>query len=100
MTLRIDRNANTPTRTRRNWQRARGGLRAESVIFNEVPSGTINGVNVTFTLTHAPIVHKISVFKNGLMLRPTTDYTVSGKTITFAVAPAGGSNLLVNYLVS
>jgi len=67
-------------------------------IFNEVPSGTIDGANVTFTLANTPTTGTVQLFKNGLLLIPTTDYSVSGNTITFVVAPPGGSTLLCHYM--
>ncbi len=55
--------------------------------FNETLSGTINGVNDTFTLSTAPNADsKVMVFVNGqLMTRgASNDFTISGTTITFA----------------
>jgi hypothetical protein len=42
---------------------------------------TYSGSNV-FTLTQAPATNSEVVAQNGLVLRPTTDYTVSGTTLT------------------
>jgi hypothetical protein len=55
-------------------------------IFIETPAGTINGINPTFTLTHAPI-NFLEVIRNGLALfAGNGDFTISGTTITFATA--------------
>ena len=37
------------------------------------------------------------VFKNGLLLQPTTDYTVAGQTITLASAPVSGDLVTAIY---
>lgn len=56
------------------------------VVYSETPSGTINSSNVTFTVLHT-INTVFSFALNGQYLHPTTDYTTSGSTITFVVAP-------------
>jgi hypothetical protein len=66
----------------------------------EVPSGTINGSNVTFTLAFTPApVGSEMVFLNGLLQNAgvSNDYTISGATITFNTAPLTGNVLLVTY---
>lgn len=56
--------------------------------WSERPSGSMNGVNTTFTLASAPSPSAGLVLAlNGLVLRPGTDYTLSGATITMATAP-------------
>ena len=65
----------------------------------EVPSGTVNGSNVTFTLAFAPLENDaVTVHLNGLMLKPTTHYSISGSTITFVSAPAVGQDVVVYYI--
>ncbi len=66
-------------------------------VSGETPTGTINGSNATFTIAHTPVSGSVSVFLNGLMERPTTDWTISGSTITMIDIPQTGSNLLINY---
>jgi hypothetical protein len=73
-------------------------LLSTNFVFNEVPSGTINGVNTAFTLANTPTAGTVRVYKSGLRQVLTTDYSVSGTTITFVVAPAGGSTLIADYL--
>ena len=65
---------------------------------NEVPSGTINGTNVTFTILNTPI-GEIMLYLNGQYMTPgaSDDYTLSTTTITMAVAPVSGDKLRVNY---
>jgi hypothetical protein len=62
--------------------------------------GTPNGTQTTFTLTNAPSpATSLGVFKNGQLLQSGTgnDYTVSGSTITFTVAPLATDNLQASY---
>lgn len=65
---------------------------------NEVPAGTINGVNVTFTLAHTP-TGQIMLYLNGQYMTPGAgeDYTISGSTITMAAAPIVGDKIRTNY---
>lgn len=66
-------------------------------VTGETPAGTIDGTNTVFTLAHIPITATMTVYLNGLFEVFGTDYTVSGKQITFAVAPNPGSILSVSY---
>ena len=70
-----------------------------SFITRETPTGTINGVNTTFTLANTPIVNTEQIFLNGLLLEPGAgnDYTISGATITMLIVPATGDRLKANY---
>ena len=74
-----------------------------SFIFNETPSGTIDGTNVTFNLASSPLSGKLQVMLNGLVLRPGAgaDYTVSGAVITFesGAQPQSGDVLRATYVV-
>jgi len=65
----------------------------------EVPSGTINGSNVTFTLAHTPSpALSTSCFENGLnQIAGSADYTLSTATITYGTAPPTGTTLICNY---
>lgn len=74
------------------------GLGTSNFVFNETPSGTINGSNVTFTIANTPTSGTLVLTKNGLQQKPTTDYTISSGTITMVVAPATGALLLANYM--
>jgi hypothetical protein len=61
----------------------------------EIPSGTINGSNVTFTLQNAPDP-ALSLFfcRNGLVQLAGVDYSLSSNIITFTQAPLTGDSLL------
>jgi hypothetical protein len=66
--------------------------------YAEVPSGLVNGVNVTFTLAHTPTYEANVVIQlDGGTQYNGVDYTVSGDTITFSVAPATGSTIFAYY---
>ncbi len=50
----------------------------------QTPSGAINGVNTTFTLSQTPSPStSLYAYRNGLLLAPGVDYTLSGNVITF-----------------
>lgn len=57
-----------------------------------VDTMTGDGSATTLSLSATPIsVNNVLVFFNGVMQRPTTDFTLSGSTITFAAAPFNGA---------
>jgi hypothetical protein len=68
-------------------------------VTRETPTGTINGVNASFTLANTPIANTEAVFLNGLLQEPGAgnDYNISGATITMLNVPATGDRLRVNY---
>ncbi len=55
--------------------------------YSEVPAGVIDGNNVVFSLTHPPIPNSLVLQRNGVVLIPGLGYTLSGTTITYALAP-------------
>lgn len=64
----------------------------------EVPSGTVNGSNTTFTISFAPReLDALEVYVDGLRQRKTTDFTFSGTTITFVSAPVTDQYVYVEY---
>ena len=72
----------------------------------EVPKGTIDGRNPSFTLSFAPSPQvSLQLYRNGLLLALGVDYLLSGNTITFlagAIPQAGlngqpGDSLLAIY---
>lgn len=70
----------------------------DDVVVRETPSGALNGVNVTFVLFDLPVVGTEEVYLNGLLQDEggSDDYTISGATITFNVAPISTDKLLVS----
>ncbi|CAN2534469.1 hypothetical+protein [Methylocapsa aurea] len=69
------------------------------LIFNEVPAGTFDGVNKTFTLAHAPVGGGLLLFLDNAHLFTGVDYTLAGNVITMtqAGAPHDWSNLTAFY---
>ena len=67
------------------------------IVDAEVPSGTIDGSNKTFTIAHTPISGSLKLFLNGMLLKENDDYTLSGTTITMNYAPESGSNFIASY---
>ena len=63
-------------------------------------SGTDTGDGSTtgFTINSGRSVNDILVIVNGIILTPTTDYTISSTTLTFTVAPASGAQIDFRYL--
>ena len=59
-------------------------------------NATGDGSTVNFTLTNINNdVDSVMVFLNGVLQRPTTDYTVSGTTLTFGTAPVAADALTI-----
>lgn len=74
----------------------------------ETPTGTIDGTNKTFTLAFTPnggITLLLTPSGGNITLQQVGsvntqtpyDYTISGNTITFVVAPPSGTSLFANY---
>ncbi len=66
-------------------------------VVGEAPTGTIDGVNKEFTIANTPIANTFKLYFNGLRQKETSDFTLSGTTITFVEAPMEGTNILVDY---
>jgi hypothetical protein len=59
-------------------------------------NATGDGSTVAFTLTNINNdVDSVMVFLNGVLQRPTTDYTVSGTTLTFGTAPVNADAITI-----
>ena len=60
---------------------------------------TVASGNSTFTLTEAPLnAQSIMVYVNGVYQKPTTNYTVSGTTLTFTGALVSSDEIDVHHL--
>ena len=59
---------------------------------------TGDGSTVAFTVTDGITVNNTMVFLNGVFQRPTTDYTVSGTTLTFGSAPVAAEVIIIKEL--
>lgn len=75
------------------------GLSHNNFVDKEIPSGSINGSNTTYTLANTPISGSEHVYVNGLLMESGAgnDYTISGATITMLSALATGEKLRVSY---
>lgn len=61
-------------------------------------TATGDGSTVGFTVTDGVTVNTVLVTENGILQTPTTDYTVSGTTLTFTTAPASGVAIQIREL--
>ena len=59
---------------------------------------TGNGIANTYAVTSGSTVSSVLVSENGLVQTPTTDYTISGSTLTFVNAPGSGIQIQVREL--
>lgn len=61
-------------------------------------SYTGDGSTTNFTVSSGTNVFSVLVFLDGLCQMPTTDYTISGSTITFIPAPLAGMSIQIREL--
>jgi hypothetical protein len=61
-------------------------------------TATGDGSDTTFTINSGRSVNDVLVIVNGAILIPTTDYTISGTTLTFLTAPAADAEISIRYL--
>ena len=72
---------------------------SSSPLSGDVRGYTGDGSTTGFTVTSGATVSNILVFLNGVFQRPTTDYTVSGTTLTFGTAPVNNDVITIKELV-
>lgn len=66
----------------------------------EIPSGAVNGSNTVYTLSQTPYDPKsVQFYIDGSNREYTTDFSVSGTTLTTTFAPASGSLVYTIYNV-
>lgn len=67
----------------------------------ETPTGDVDGVNKTFTLSQTPLSNKaVSVYLDGLLvpqLAIPSGCSVSGTTVLFVTAPQNGQSVYTVY---
>ena len=63
-----------------------------------VGTATGDGSTTVFTINSGRAVADILVIVNGVVLVPTTDYTISGTNLTFATAPGASAEIQFRYL--
>ena len=69
-----------------------------SPLSGDVRAYTGDGSDTTFTVSSGATVSNVLVFVNGVFQRPTTDYTVSGTTLTFGSAPIAADVITIKEL--
>jgi hypothetical protein len=75
-------------------------LNSSKIFVNkETPSGPINGRNTAYVLAHEPTPGSDHLYLNGLLIEDgaSTDYSISGSTITFSEPLPSGSKLSCTY---
>jgi hypothetical protein len=74
---------------------------SDAIVWNEIPSGAVDGSNASFDLQHTPELNgKVLIFVNGVLQErhdSSADYNLVGKTITFTSPPRRDSKILVTY---
>ena len=79
---------------------AQSGTSGATFVDGEIPGGTINSSNATFTLANIPApVSSLLLSNNGILLTSGSDFTVSGSTVTFFsnALPQIGDSLAASY---
>jgi hypothetical protein len=61
-------------------------------------TATGDGSTAAFTVTSGVTVDDVLVTENGVLQAPTSDYTISSTTLTFASAPASGVAIIIREL--
>ena len=111
--LKMEAIQNLPSELKKIWEELKknskgraslGGFNYKSMDFHiiddETPVGTINSSNTIFTIANTPSPSSsLKVYLNGARQRITEDFSFSGTTITFTIAPPTGSVLLVDYRI-
>ena len=69
-----------------------------TTLTHSVGSETGDGSTVAFTINSGRAVANVLVIVNGVVLVPTTDYTIASTTLTFNTAPLGGAEIQIRYL--
>ena len=75
-----------------------GGASASNNSLTRNYSGT--GSQTVFTVTTGCTVDSVLVIQNGVVQMPTTDYTISGTSLTFVTAPLSGDTVQIRELAT
>lgn len=75
-----------------------GGASASNNSLTRNYSGT--GSQTVFTVTTGCTVDSVLVIQNGVVQMPTTDYTISGTSLTFVTAPASSDTIQIRELAT
>lgn len=68
---------------------------AKIAFIDQEVTGSVNGVNTSFTMSATPTAASLIVWVRGIRQRPTTHYTTSGATLSFVTAPETGDDIAV-----
>lgn len=68
-----------------------------SVYYERVVGTKGDGSTTAFALGYTPRTDSLTVYKDGVLLEVTTDYTLSGQTVTFVVTPAADARLVFRF---
>jgi hypothetical protein len=74
------------------------GMQGKIVLGNITNTFTGDGSTIGYTINSGRNVNDVLAIVNGIILVPTTDYTISGTTITFQLAPSASSEIQIRYL--
>lgn len=77
-----------------------GGGGSTGFVDAEIPAGTLDGLNASFTLTGLPSpASSLTLYRNGMLLKPNLDYTLSASSILFqaGAVPRTADSLLAYY---
>jgi hypothetical protein len=82
------------------FYRIAGSSSSVTFVDGETPAGALDGTNTAFTLANTPVTSSaLRLYKNGVLLEASLDYTISGNGITFinGALPNPGDTLLAYY---
>jgi hypothetical protein len=76
-----------------------GATFANLFVYNEVPTGLIDGINANYTTAFDYIANKIEIYLDGMRMQRGVDWVETGSdTFQFTTPPAVSQILLVDYL--
>ena len=76
-----------------------GFIKYTNFVFNEIPTGLVNGVNTAFTLAFTPQNSSLQLSVNGQLLESGAgnDYTITGMAITMLYVLSAGDKIRAQY---
>lgn len=80
------------------WNMGSGGGGSGSNASFTVSNFTGDGSTANFAISNGTTVNNTLVTLNGVLQAPTTDYTISGNTLTFSTAPSSGQAIMFRAL--
>lgn len=76
-----------------------GNADLSSLVFNETPTGLVNGVNASYQSLYGFKPESLVVKSNGLTLKPIDEYTTTGNNeIQLTFSPQIGEVILIDYI--